>query len=77
MPYNGWSNRETWNVSMWLNSTEGDYRYCVELAKTHRGKRSLGNALKETFGQGAYGDTPASRMNRVHWMEIAEGFLER
>ncbi len=26
MSYNGWSNYETWNVSLWLNNDEGSYR---------------------------------------------------
>jgi hypothetical protein len=75
MPYEGWSNRETWNIALWLNNTEGDYRYCMELAEKHKTKTALGKALKENYGQVGFGDTPASRMNRVHWSEVAESFL--
>jgi len=75
VPYEGWSNKETWNIALWLNNTEGDYRHCVELAKKHTTKNTLGNALKRAYGNGPFGDTPASRMDRVHWAEIAECFL--
>lgn len=31
--YNGWSNYETWCVSLWLNNEEGTYRHCRSLAR--------------------------------------------
>jgi hypothetical protein len=32
MSYNGWSNYETWNVSLWLNNEQPTYFYLRELA---------------------------------------------
>lgn len=36
MSYEGWANYETWCVSLWLNSEQGSYNYCKELAKSAR-----------------------------------------
>lgn len=27
MSYNGWTNYETWNVSLWIDNEEGSYRH--------------------------------------------------
>lgn len=32
--YNGWTNYETWNVKLWLDNEEGDYRYWKDAAET-------------------------------------------
>ena len=31
--YNGWSNRETWIVVLWLDNTESNYRWMVDNKK--------------------------------------------
>lgn len=33
MSYNGWKNRETWNVALWLGHDESMYRLVQECAK--------------------------------------------
>lgn len=37
--YNGWKNRQTWNVALWINNDEPLYRSAVEYMET-KGKKS-------------------------------------
>ena len=30
MSYNGWKNRETWNVALWIGNDEGMYEFAKE-----------------------------------------------
>lgn len=37
--YNGWRNRQTWNVALWIGNDEGLYRAAVDFMARYRGKR--------------------------------------
>lgn len=38
--YNGWKNRETWNVALWLNNDPSYYGLQKEFRDTHKKTRS-------------------------------------
>ena len=75
--YNGWSNRETWNASLWLNNDEGLYRQAARMASTSPDAdylaRDLERLCKEMWGN----ETPdGDALRNVDWHEVAMGFEE-
>jgi hypothetical protein len=37
--YNGWKNRQTWNVALWIGNDEGLYRMAVDFMHRYTGRR--------------------------------------
>lgn len=74
MSYNGWSNYETWNVSLWLNNDEGTYRELQRLQQHADDKDELATKIRE-FCEAIWenGKTPDDAdLKQVDWDEIAE-----
>lgn len=36
--YNGWKNRQTWNVALWINNDESLYRSAVDFMGRYKGR---------------------------------------
>jgi hypothetical protein len=52
MAYEGWKNRATWNVSLWLNNDEPIYRGAVEFMKNYKGISPYRTFMRECGLQG-------------------------
>jgi hypothetical protein len=83
--YNGWSNRETWVMNLWIQNDPGLYSIYVDILNRHDNVHELADDLKECFQTWVYdllNDGNLSEeargmvldigsMWRVNWLEIA------
>lgn len=65
--YNGWSNRETWIVVLWLDNTESNYRWMVDNKKRLL-ELSLADLKREVLDNCYIGDT--FKRSLVNWQEV-------
>ena len=75
--YNGWANRATWNVALWLGNDEGLYRTAVEMARAIKGRLNAREAEELCFALFPSGKTPdGDSLINCHWPEIASDLRE-
>ena len=77
--YNGWSNRETWIVNLWMTGDQGYYEQLCEIISSHDNLDDQAEALEDWIRfeyDGEYSSIWADLINNslaeVDWYEIVE-----
>lgn len=77
--YNGWCNRETWLVNLWLGGDEGYYEHLCSIIASHGTLYDQAEALEEWLRTeldndhaGIWADLINHALGRVNWFEIVE-----
>jgi len=77
--YNGWVNRATWNVALWLDNDEGLYGGMQAFMKHHKGDVTPEDAKRFCVGIFENQKTPDGidlKKDDVEWKDIAEVIQE-
>lgn len=77
--YEGWTNRETWLVNLWLNNDEVIYRIMqnADLSTAERAKKFYFNIVPQEVRQIIMKDIgPKGNIGNINWQELAEHWSE-
>ena len=79
--YNGWTNRETWLVSLWLNNDPASYDLLQSASKKAGNAFSKAEWLESELqdkmcdlqlGASMWSDLLGTALARVNWLEVIE-----
>ena len=79
--YNGWTNRETWLVNLWMHETPSEVRHFTEQAKTLV-LSELAECIEDYYSEvlpempEVYADLLAVAWANVNWRELAQQLAE-
>jgi hypothetical protein len=73
--FNGHTNWDTWNASLWLANEEFTYRECVSLASYSTSLGDLAQRI-ESFVESIELTGDGFDVNKVDWESIAEEYFE-
>jgi len=85
LTYNGWVNRETWLVSLWLNNDEINYQLLSDILKLNVSSSSKAERLQELvedqmsdleLGTSLFSDLLSTSLSKVDFLEVIESNLE-
>ncbi len=87
MSYNGWTNYETWNASLWMDGDTFWHERGEELMQEHNNdaddaKYALSKEMEDYYEEckpeaaGMYADLLSASMSRINWYEIAGHYIE-
>jgi hypothetical protein len=87
--FNGWANRETWNIALWINNEENLYRAALNAIDTLEARGTLHESLTPSwvkafasvqfdvvFGKAETPDGTKTTDPKIDWSAIADMFKE-
>ena len=79
--YNGWTNRETWLVSLWLNNDQASYQALLQAYQQEDSKYTKAEWLQseltlqlddESSEASLWSDLLSTSFSRINWVEVIE-----